>query len=164
MKFRTGILSLATGLAAVALSILPAAAANPEVAVFSGSANAAVLLSGGGGTFSFSTGAPLGCTAVDPDDGVVASCTINASGSFTNIVCGTGSASGTATISDPSDGGVTVTFSITFVAGVGVLTGSAQGGPVAGAVLITANSPQTDGVHCTNGFTVNSANAIPLAS
>ena len=80
---------------------------------------------GGGGTFTFG-GTALTCTLVH--GATVApnvAATINASGSYTNTICGTGVANGTATISFAANPtGVTTgnaTFTINFTGGVGVL-------------------------------------------
>jgi hypothetical protein len=165
----------ATGLAALTPVLMPvgASASTAAVAAFSGSASATVLWSGGGGPFSFATSAPLGCTAagVVNNAPVAGACTISASGSFTNVVCGTGTAAGTATVTT-SAGAVTVNFQIVFAGTVGVLlpgTVPPTGAATAGVVQITANNPQIpnpaapgDGV-CTTGFTVSSVSGLVQA-
>jgi len=127
---------------------------------FTGTASASVQLVGGSGTFFFDSNL---CEMVSPPDagevsaGEEGACTLTASGTFTNIVCGTGTASGTATLNGP-DGSETITFSITFVDGQGTVTGNATepdgNGTVSGSVEISPNSPQTNGATCTNGFSV----------
>lgn len=49
-------------------------------------------------------------------------CSISSSGTYTNIVCGTGTATGHATVDGPE--GNVLNYTITFVAGLGVLVGS----------------------------------------
>jgi hypothetical protein len=159
MKIRTGILSLATGVAAVVLGVAPTlgahAADGPGVAAFAGQASASVALMNGSGTFGFNSTA---CVAVDSDDATSSGlCTVAASGSFSNTVCGTGTADGTANISpDPSDGGTdAVGFHIQFVSGIGLVTGQADGV----AVILPASPQPPPG--CTNGFIVVTADVIP---
>ncbi|HEV7680205.1 MAG TPA: hypothetical protein VGQ42_16710 [Candidatus Dormibacteraeota bacterium] len=161
---------VATGLAALTPAIMPASASasTAAVAAFSGSASATVDWVGGAGSFSFATSAPLGCTAagVVNNTPVAGACTISASGTFVNVVCGTGTATGSATVTT-SGGTVTVGFQIVFVATVGLILPTVPpAGVVAGVVQITANSPQvptatppTFGV-CTNGFTVSSVSLL----
>jgi hypothetical protein len=105
-----------------------------------------VQLVGGSGTFAF--GSNL-CEMVSPPE--AGSCSIAASGTYVNIICGTGTVNGTANISGP-DGTETMTFSIAFAQGSGTLTGnmSADDGPatVAGTVEITPT-----GGNCASGVT-----------
>ncbi len=77
---------------------------------------------GGGGSFTF--GGTATCTVTHGSTVATGNGTINASGSYTNTICGTGSAGGNATIAfPPNPTGITsatVPFTIIFVAGVGV--------------------------------------------
>jgi hypothetical protein len=128
----------------------------------------------GTGTYSFSTGAPLGCTGISADAPsevladveAPASCSISSSGNFTNIVCGTGLAVGTATLAEAGSDTYNFSYTIVFVAGVGVLAGTATEvggdvapGAVAGVVQITPTALETGNIpggECTPGFTVSS--------
>jgi hypothetical protein len=84
-------------------------------------------VTGGGGTFSF--GGSATCL-LGTKKHVSA---VSASGTYTNTICGTGSAKGTATFGDPS---ITAKgFNINFVLGNGALKVS-SGGTGAGAVNI----------------------------
>ena len=137
--------------------------------LFSGSANAAVDLVGGSGGFAFATSAPLGCTDTGVIQGVpvAGACTMWASGTFINVVCGTGEAVGTATLTDSATGAsVTVGFQIVFAGFSGIVTPNpgpltvpppvVVGAPAptpAGFVQITPNSLLQNGF-CTLGFTV----------
>ena len=97
------------------------------------------------GTYSFNSsnaggaceGASIGTTPA------VGGCVINSpTGSYNNIICGTGSARDAGATVSESDGDVYNTaYSINFVSGVGVITGSATAsdggsGPEAGVVVI----------------------------
>ena len=167
MKFKRSILGVAcTGVAAVTPLVMPlsASALTDATVVFSGTSNDTVLLVGGGGGFTFGSGA--GCIAngiINNLPAVNAPCSITAAGTFINVVCGTGLAGGVATVTAPQ-GAITVGFVIIFVGDVGVLlpggTPIPTSGPgplpyVGGVVVITPNSLQTDGTRCTFGFTVN---------
>jgi len=91
-----------------------------------------VDLIGGCGSFTFSTAEPVVgdvCAGVsDPNEGTsppsaeAGQCNITYSEVFGNEVCGTGVASGAATIASNFDNG-TSTFSILFVATIGVVVG-----------------------------------------
>jgi hypothetical protein len=140
-----------------------------DVVTFSGTAVAspAIPLIGGDGTYTFSTssngigGTPGQCLGASADtdialgttsgDADIAPCTITSSGTYHSIVCGTGTAGGTATITEGGDGVAgnknpsdvyDVTYSIQFVAGIGVLTGNAtergdvEASPVVGIVAL----------------------------
>jgi len=98
---------------------------------------------GGGGTYAFTTGTLLG-QGVGPkicieagSGGANTSCTINSTGAYVNVVCGTGLASGSATVTGTPN--ITISsYDIAFVAGVGVLAGTTTPlGAVAGVVDIT---------------------------
>jgi len=131
------------------------------------------LVGGPDGTYSFSTsgsvlGLPGACMAVSADsdvtvgttdaDGEVGPCTLASSGTWHNIVCGTGTAGGTATVTEtpdfvgpgagkPSDV-YTINYGIQFVAGIGVLVGTAteqkdatESSEVVGVVQLAAVGP-----------------------
>ena len=183
MNFKRTILGVAcAGVAAVTPFVMPmsVSASTVAVAVFSGSSSDTVQFVGGSGGFTFSTSAPLGCTEVikvneppiPPAVSLAQACTISAAGNFMNIVCGTGLAGGTATVSDATQT-ITVNFVIVFVGGVGLLLPGAVPLPTspgasaaltAGVVVITPNSLQTPGTNpsatCTFGFTVNSVSGL----
>ena len=105
-----------------------------------------VQLVGGGGVWAFASNI---CEMVSaPEAGA---CSIAASGTYSNVICGTGTVAGTATLSGP-DGDETMSFSITFVSGTGQLIGnmSADDGPatVVGQIVITPT-----GGSCAGGVT-----------
>ncbi len=105
----------------------------------------------GTGGFGFASSI---CEGASTDDGVGA-CAVTANGGFSNIVCGTGTASGTANVTGVDSG--TVTFTIVFVGGQGVLLGAGlnDGGTFVGAVELTANGVPADGpLDCADGFTI----------
>jgi len=85
------------------------------------------------------------------------------SGTFANLVCGTGSATGTGTITGP-DGTTTGLFAISFYGTIGIVTGSNGGENIYGVVQLappaSANLPDapngTD-IDCTRGFTATGA-------
>jgi len=189
--------SLIVGLviaAAFAISLIGASAASAQiptpsdagVLVFHGGATLGGTIpggvppaTGGSGSFSFEGDADASLVISDIDDapepgdpvGFVGH--IHATGSYQNIVCGTGNASGDATVGT-DDGNVYAHFQIVFVAGVGVLlvdTLSTDDGDVgaplpetgAGVVLLSnINNPgQPD--ECTGdttGFQINGAASL----
>ena len=113
-------------------------AAGAEVVVAQGHTDVLtpVQWQGGGGSFHFTTNAPICVEAGTFGSGL---CGIASGGSYTNIVCGTGNVlpGATANVTNVP----TITYAITFAAGVGVITGSdAAGDTVAGVVLITPNT------------------------
>lgn len=125
---------------------------------FTGHANvfaAPVQYVGGGGSFGFDGSA--NCAGeVNSGPSVQLGLSLSASGNYQSLVCGTsnlnGSATGTASLNGGADG--TSAFSIPFVGGQGVITGSFTGsgpyagasGAVAGAVTIFPNNPATAAV------------------
>jgi hypothetical protein len=121
LRFRikaAGVVVAALGV--VGLAAMPAGAAGGKVAVFTGfttSLSPPVQQVGGSGSYAFQSSK---CEEAAP----AKACSISSSGTYTNIVCGTGSASGTATLSPD---GKTFSYHITLVAGLGVLTGGATG-------------------------------------
>jgi hypothetical protein len=135
-----------------------------------------VCLVGGSGHYTFTSNLCVGVSDTD----VSAACTVSASGPFQNIVCGTGGAQGTATVTEPpapdEPNGETdnVTFGIIFVGGVGVVTGNAglsQGDNTAplpppfedfiGVVTLTPG-PQGDPTlnQCVSGFGIDSVDVV----
>src|SRR5690348_15864872 len=124
--------------AAATVSVTPIAASandgDADIAVFAGSTTALtpILLSGDGGSYSFNTASyealpglceRVSIVAVPPE--VAAGCSFASSGSYTNIVCGTGSvfsASATGTEPAPDSACETFAINITFVAGLGLVS------------------------------------------
>lgn len=70
--------------------------------------------------------------------------TITANGNYNNLICGTGTAAGTATLKDTATGGANInlatTFSIHFVGGVGTLAVDSVTGTAKGSVNATNNT------------------------
>jgi hypothetical protein len=149
---------------------LAAKAVVSDVLVINGQAvvSPSVQISGGAGSFTFNTSV---CAGVSDGDGVAAPtpeaglCVIASTGTYANIVCGTGSATGTATISGAES--ATASFSITFAGTIGVVTGSVTDNPpdsdtvdaITGVVQIGPPVPPSVPPvgTCTNGFTVTGA-------
>lgn len=174
MNLRTKVLSVAgTILAAGALTLSPlAASADVDAVVFAGATGTitTVPLIGPSnpdpGSYTFGSAICAGASVDTAPAGAQAgTCVIASSGTFHNIVCGTGSAAGTATV---SAGGLlpsaeqteTITYSITFVAGVGLLTGSSSDGDTtAGVVSIIPT-----GGNCVQGVTQFTASGAVLAA
>jgi hypothetical protein len=160
----------ATTLAGLALTHSSVAASGAETALhiaFSGTTNYPEQWVDGTGYFAFSTGAPLGCTAVGTMGGqpVAGTCTMSASGTFTSVACGTASALGTATIST-SAGSFTLDLGIDTSGFVGVVIPAEwnQTYSIEGVVQISPNSAQLPldwqgqldfATPCTFGFTVS---------
>lgn len=187
-------------MAALSLALAPslAAADTPgfsDLAVFTGNAPigatstpcpGAVCWVGGTGPYNFASTicAYASDVEVPADAGAVAEltgglatngCTVNpAGGNFDNVVCGTGFADGTATITANLGGDLgettTVAYSIVFAGTVGIITGTANESDsgqswIAGAVQIRAIvTPPTPGAPgqgaCTTTFTPTVAAAI----
>jgi hypothetical protein len=162
---------LALPLAAFA-TLSPASAAAPsDDLTWSGHANAAVLLTGGGGNFAVNS--TVACNVVSHEDapdsaGAEAhndcSAGASASGTFTNNVCGTGTATVTSLNLSSTDGTLTLaagqSLTLTFTATQGTVTGSAtetdsEGSTtvtVTGTVSLTADGSNPGAPACTNGF------------
>jgi len=147
--------------AVVAAAPLGANAADAGALLVTGTANSAVALFGGGGTYTFPTGTWQGVVNGGAGAGAVSS-----SGSFDNLVCGTG---GAASANTTVFGGAASTinsvyYDIWFFAGVGVLQGSLLNGgntdiTVGPVDIIPTGTPGTGnsggGIGtCTPGFTV----------
>jgi hypothetical protein len=122
---------------------------------------------GCGGTFGFTTTACAGVSDPDPDLPAIPStveaglCSIAATGSFQNLICGTGTVQGAVTITGGADAGEAGTFGIVFAATVGVVTGYISGDYVVGVVqlgppLAVPPPPNPNDPDCTGGFTVTS--------
>jgi hypothetical protein len=128
----------------------------------------AVDLIGGGGTFGFTSGSPAGPGCVGWSDTAEAGlCSVGATGSFQNAVCGTGYVQGTVTITGGADAGESGPFGIVFAATVGVVTGNISDTPDADGSgtdyvvgVVQLGPPLTTAVpalpDCTSGFTVTS--------
>lgn len=171
-----GVLAVAAGMF---LSAPRASAANADADVFNFSAPSGTItppvepasqchsagFSGcGSGSYTFDSATSPGACTENSTDGPDSNSTLpdvdgptchitSTDGTYTNGVCGTGEAKGTATVTEAADvsGGAspsdtyTITYDIKFVAGRGVLTGTAtevgdasEGSqPVAGTVQIT---------------------------
>lgn len=129
-----------------------------------------IPLVGGSGAYDFTTSG-LVCQVVvsedvspdaTPDAPPPNGCSLTSTGSYINIVCGTGLASGTANVSaNADDDDFTASYSIVFVAGLGVLSGTvlSSNGDDFGASLVavltlspTAALPPTG--ECAAGFNV----------
>lgn len=170
-KLAAGAIMAAVCLAVFIAAAVPAGAAAVYAAQFQGCTTGLtpVQLVGGTGSYSFSSGACsnpvtpiIGCTAVgvasNPAAGA-SQCSINASGTYLNITCGTGLTGGgplamtdTSTVSTTGLGvgltdTVNIKYGIVFVSGVGLLRGQvtsstylSTGANVAGVVQITPTS------------------------
>ncbi|GAC1575406.1 MAG: hypothetical protein NVS3B24_04000 [Candidatus Dormibacteria bacterium] len=75
---------------------------------------------GGSGTYNF-TGPGVCVASGDPSDAGTMVGTISSGGTFNNIVCGTGTATGTASVTIAGET-YTVSYTITFVGGQGTFT------------------------------------------
>jgi len=149
-----------------------------------------VPLVGGSGTFGFvasnlaasNAATPEVCFGVSDGDGLppvpeAAACDtgggthpgLSASGTYTNITCGTGDAGGTATAYE-SDSTLTTKFQIPFFSGVGLTVGtttesdSSGTGALYGVVVLTLDSQAGDfigaGGICAHGFTSTGASVV----
>ena len=107
---------------------------------------------GGSGSFGFSGPATCSVNGGAPQSG-----SITASGSYSNIACGTGSATGNATITSGSTT-VTIGFTINFAAGQGVArgTGSTTGAGYVGIRPALDNQASPPG-NCVTKFDVAGA-------
>jgi hypothetical protein len=135
---------------------------------------AAVDITGGSGSFGFASTA---ATCLSDNEGTTPEtrmyternpgCSFSGTGTYTNVMCGTGTASGTANITGGTETG-TVNFSIAFTDTIGTITGtSSMTGPddlsadtepitmASSKVIITAgkNPGINDTGDCANGFT-----------
>ena len=180
-------LAVPTGALAALAIALPAQAAPQATAscTIQGSATTSppVALTGGGGTYQFTTGLILACavtqgTAVDVED-----LNIGSQGSYTNTVCGTGTVHstnaqntvnsatsrglpGTTNLTSqwttpPINAGARLGYDITFAGGQGVLKFSDPTVTGGGAISIAAQpgpgEPNPSANVCTTGFSVAGA-------
>ncbi len=156
MKFAA---SFGAILAAGAIAVTPAFASDgdADAAAYVGATTSLtpVQLVGGSGGYSFSSIVCAGVSS-DVDAGL---CTLTSTGSYVNIVCGTGTVSGSVTTGEPDGASDTAGISIIFVAGVGVAT-TTSGGTGGGVAILLDTQPSTDGSHCSNGFNVVGAAVI----
>jgi hypothetical protein len=93
----------------------------------------------GGGTYTFSTGGLVSlCESggTDPSEAVPSGCSIGSNGTYTNVVCGTGLASGSANVSGHPDGGTIGSYTIAFAGGVGVIAVTSMSDGLAGAGVV----------------------------
>jgi hypothetical protein len=153
----TAVLSSMLAVGAVALTPLACTAADGDSDavgfVAQSTSLTPVQVVGGSGLFQFATTFGFGstCMGVSSDEPASANfaCSISASGSYTSIACGTGTLSGSASVSESGDGqSDSVSFAITLVGGVGVITGGATG--VALIVPTGAATPPA----CMTSFTI----------
>jgi hypothetical protein len=173
---------LPTVMTANAAAVGALAFANAGATITTGSCGPDVCWYSGSGTYTFATGGGSVCVAASAQPTAGAGlCAITSSGSFVNVVCGTGSADSfgttTVTITTTLAGTVTVptgiNYEIFFAGGVGVLigdgnsAGTINGGNVdlAGAVDISAvpsppNPLAADLGPCTPTFNVSAAIAV----
>ncbi|HEV7679727.1 MAG TPA: hypothetical protein VGQ42_14270 [Candidatus Dormibacteraeota bacterium] len=143
---------------------------------------------GGGGSYTFdsNTGTCHGATAAVaptcqgisfvtdlPDAGDPAGpCHINATGSYVNIVCGTGTTGGaplgqsdTATVdAEGATAYVTLRYGITFVAGLGVITGNATAGDDAGGWALGVVQILPEVGNCVTPVSEFRANGVALVT
>jgi len=165
---------------ATATTTLAEETGDADTAAFVGTALVfpAVGFAGGGGNFSFASstctlasasglGGEAGEPTPDAELPPTSTCSVNASGTYANIVCGTGIAAGTGSLTEGAGSdSYAAQFSIFFTAGVGTLLGVAtesepDGGGVAGAqpvvgtaVLIPEVDPLPPAGMCFDQFTV----------
>jgi len=127
-----------------------------------GNVNPPVILAvAGGSTFSI-TGSctPTFPSFVSTDDGLPAACpNLTGAGSYSNVVCGTGTMAGTLNITEPAGESATATFTMVLIAGLGVLEGSYadDSGRVAIGVATVIPQPPSS---CVSGVTVFSAQIL----
>jgi hypothetical protein len=191
---RTCLLAAVTATVALAAAAQPVLALPPDetldfdVAVLSGPAavSPSVDLVGGNGNFTFNSASGLGGCALLSASGTgseageaamdveaTRTCSVSALGSYVNVVCGTGVAWGSGTITEGSGSDTyAVTFQVMFVAGTGYLTGvvtesesdgdgAAGAQPLYGVVnLVPLETPPPPVGQCTNKFTA----AVTLAT
>ena len=176
MTGRKGFLvSLAAAVLAATAGLQPATAQvdNDDLDVYAFTGNAtlsSVSIVGGSGSFSFSATTCDGLSTDDDTDELhVGSCSLTASGTYTNVVCGTGLLSGSGEWDENDmqrgDDAYTIdSFTAVLVAGIGVLEGSAhehpgindgeaENGTVVGVFVVAPTQPSTP-VGCPSLLTV----------
>jgi hypothetical protein len=151
--------------AIVAGALASSAMAAPQSATcqfagLTGSITPPVQTVGGAGDYTFS--GPATCAVSEPSGQYTTAATINASGSFTNLVCGTGLAPGSASINfaDPRGEDATATYSLAFAAAQGALvinTFSNANGTGSGAGYVNIVPSQGNCVTPVSQFSVTGA-------
>jgi hypothetical protein len=106
-----------------------------------GPSSGVYTLSGNCALFVGGTSVPTFFDAPPDEGGTNGTCTgVSGSGTFTSLSCGTGTAVGNLTINEPAGDGATLTYTMVFVAGVGIVSGTytddGGSGPAAGVALI----------------------------
>jgi len=94
------------------------------------------------GTFGFTGSATCaGADANNVPPTVVGPATfeLSAGGTYNNVICGTGTANGTANLTNGGDTDINSTFGITFAAGVGKISLVVDGGTAAGEAVSGGN-------------------------
>lgn len=155
MRKRLGSTLVGVAIVASVVGLVPAHAATTYVCSLNGKTTSLTPIpappkTGGGGSFAFSGSATCLKGAARQVVGV------NASGTYTNLICGTGSAQGTASF---SGGPSPINFKVSFVGGLGSLTVNG-GGKGNGVVSIVP----TNGTGCINkpvtGFQIRAVTEI----
>jgi hypothetical protein len=131
----------------------PLTGIGPSSALYTVGANCALMVAG--------TQVP---TFVDVPPDELGQCgSVSGSGSFNSLSCATGTTVGNMTITEPSGDKVTLAYTMVFVGGVGVVTGTwsddSSSGPAVGAARIAPNSP----LDCTGVITQYSFTALIAA-
>jgi len=155
MRKRLGSTMVGVAIVACVVGLVPARAASTYVCSLTGKTTSLTPIPappkrGGGGTFSFSGSATCLKGATRQVVGVTAN------GTYTNIICGTGTATGVASF---SGGPSPINFKVTFVAGVGSLTvnGGGKGNGVVDIVPANSTGCITQPV---TGFTIRAVTEI----
>ena len=151
MKLRTIFAAAGTlcaaGVLAVAMPLTAAADTDVDAVAYTGVAGnltPAILpiTNPGGvletGTYTFSGGCAV---AVSSDDlpAVSTSCSITSAGSYLNVLCGTGTATGGATVASSIES-ATVSYTIVFVAGLGLQVVTSPVGGVGVVSIVPTNA------------------------
>jgi hypothetical protein len=181
MRIRSKLLGTATALVAGAVVSLWGTVgvtaqelpAGFDAAVFTGAAGGItppVQTVGGTGTYSFSGSCTVavGDSEVGGAPEVPSSCTITSTGSFTNVVCGTGLVTGSATINEgaPDPSTISANYTIVFVGSVGVVVSTSvtesDSPPPAAAAGVVQILPTTGNcVTPVSQFAVSGVLALP---
>ena len=155
MRKRLGSTLVGVTIVASVMGLVPARAATTYVCSLTGKTTSLTPIpappkTGGGGTFSFSGTATCLKGAARQVVGV------SANGTYTNLVCGTGTANGVATF---TGGPSPISFKVNFVLGVGSLTvnGGGKGSGVVDIVPANATGCITKPV---TGFTIRAVTEI----
>jgi hypothetical protein len=156
-----GAILVAAATLPMTLRVAQAADGDTDVSVFAGETTGLtpILLVGGSGNYSVSTArfeGQGGQCETESTDGVVevGICSVALTGTYVNLVCGTGSipSGSTATVTEFDGATDTFTIAVQLVAGLGVVTFA--GG--AGVIQIEPSIDQPVGTPpvCLNGFSV----------